>query len=204
MKPIKLNMATFEYQDVTISYPMLLISAVIIVSLSLYTLGLAFSNQDAIFDYEQKMTVLNEKTITRQKIEKKKTHRISKEESTAIQQEAGFINHLILMDIFPWGRLLDDLERALPSTTTVVSFASGGSLDKISIRGKADTMQEVSNFMENLEKSHFVMDTTLRNLEVSQDRPVGENRDRELTIQFELESTVVPNAFFAGMDKGKP
>ncbi|MBN1102832.1 MAG: PilN domain-containing protein [Deltaproteobacteria bacterium] len=186
MRRIELNLATFEYQDKQIAYPMLAAAALLLLLLSLYGLKLFSDYRQQVQEFRASFARLEKKQSTRKKIQRVGRGAAPKQETESSKAAVELVNRLITMDVFPWGRLLDELEDLTPPGITVQSFSSGTDEKKIRIEGKASSMNEITQFLKGLDGSKLYRDTVLSNVSVGKVEGEKDKRGIELPIHFEI------------------
>ncbi len=190
MDRILINLATFEYLDKRIAYPMLFGAAIILIAISWYMVKASYQYQNHIFEYEKRIESLDQKILTRQSI-KQKTEKIGKDETTSLQSDIVFVNERIKQDVFPWDRLLDALERNMPDRTVLLSISPSKGQTGLRLQGKAESMEEVGMFLKNLNQSTIFPDNRLVNLAVNREGGFQGGANGESgAIKYELESII--------------
>lgn len=189
MDSIKINLATFEYQNKRIAYPMLIGAAIILLLVSWYTVQTSHQYQNEIFEYEKRIDDLEQKGVTRQKISEDKKTKLSEEEIKSIQNDIHFVNQRIVDDVFPWNHLLDSLEVDMPNGVILSNFSISKNPTKAELRGEAKSMKEIGMFLANLDKSKAFQNSHLINLSINADshdqNDVGSENQ---SINYEIES----------------
>jgi Tfp pilus assembly protein PilN len=191
LETIKINLATFKYQDKRISYPLMLFAAIIVLIISSLSIRTGINAQSEIKEYEKKTVEREQDVLKRQEIKKDKSAGLKDSEIVSLKKDIDFINGLINMDAFPYDRLLDSLELCVPSGIVILSFEMSKDFNKVTFEGRADSMNDITVFLNNLNKSRIYKNNNLLNLSVSQ-----ENNTQEESIPagngitFELESLI--------------
>lgn len=186
MRRIELNLATFEYQDKQIVYPMLAAVALLLLLLSLYGLKLFSDYRQQAQEFRTSIARLEKTQATRKKIQREGRGAAPKQEAESSTAAVEFVNRLITTDVFPWDRLLDELETLTPPGITIQSFSSGTDEKKIRIEGKASSMSEITQFLKALDGSKVFRDTVIANVSVGKPEAEKDKRGSELAIHFEI------------------
>ncbi|MBN1848457.1 MAG: PilN domain-containing protein [Deltaproteobacteria bacterium] len=189
MEMIKINLATFEYQNKRLAYPMLIGAAILLLLLSWYTVQISHRYQNEIFEYEKRVDDLEQMSVKRQKITASKEKELTEQEIKSLQDEIQFVNQRIIEDVFPWSGLLDSLETDIPDGITLSNFSISKDPSKAKLRGEARSMKEIGMFLANLEKSKTFRDSHLINLSINQSKNNQDTTGEESqSIDFEIES----------------
>ena len=190
MEPIKINLATFEYQDKRIAYPILISAILMIFALSGLSFYLGSRNRAEIEEYEKKIEQLEYRSIKKQNTDDNKFYKLNSEEIETIKNNVDFVNQLIDMDTFPWGKLLDSLERVVPSGITLSTFQMSDDMNKVELQGIARSIKDIGVFLEQLDGSKIYGINELISLSVSEENPSQGNTGGKLDILFEIESYI--------------
>ena len=191
MEPIKINLATFEYQDKRLSYPVMLITALIVLLVSFFSIKTGINTQGEIKENENKIAEQEQNIIKRQRIKKENIKTLKDSEIESLKKDIDFINGLITMDAYPYDRLLDSLELSVPQGIVLSSFKMSKDLNKAVLNGKADSMDGISILLNRLNDSKIYKNNNLLNLSVAQENNTHEEAiSFDNGITFEIESTI--------------
>lgn len=189
METIKINLATFEYQDKRLSYPVMLIVAAVVVILSGLSISVGLNTQTEIKDYESKIAEREQSLLKRQQINK--IPRLKDEDIESLKKDINLINGLINMDAYPYDRLLGSLELCVQPGIVLSSFDMSKEFSKATIEGNADSMNDITVFLNNLNNSNIYKTNNLMNLSVLQaDETKEESASMGSGITFEIESSI--------------
>lgn len=191
MEPIKINLATFEYQDKRLSYTVMLLTALIVLIVSIFSIRSAANTQTEIKEYEKKIAEQEQNIIKRQKIRKENIKKLNDAEIKSLKKDIDFVNGLINKDAYPYDRLLDSFELCIPQGIVLSSFKMSKDLDEVVVEGKADSMNEITVFLNKLNESKSYKKNNLLNLSISQknnaqDEPISVDDG----IKFEIECVI--------------
>ena len=133
MKPLNINLATFEYVDKKIAYTMIIALLSLVLSASVCTMILWSKYNFLAGKYEAKLLNLQKKekkVLAARKLREAemKKHRQSTRKHTL------FVNRLIAKDIFPWDRILSTFESKTPDGLYVENFSHDDSFGKIFLK----------------------------------------------------------------------
>jgi len=191
LEPIKINLATFEYQDKRLSYPVMLITALIVLLVSFFSIKTGINTQGEIKENENKIAEQEQNIIKRQRIKKENIKTLKDSEIESLKKDIDFINGLITMDAYPYDRLLDSLELSVPQGIVLSSFKMSKDLNKAVLNGKADSMDGISILLNRLNDSKIYKNNNLLNLSVAQENNTHEEAiSFDNGITFEIESTI--------------
>lgn len=197
MRRIQMNLATLEYYDRRAIYSLAIVALVLVLGLSAFNIRLYSRYRANAQGYEQKISKLDglETTTIR-------TGRVSpsKKDLDSLKEQATFVNRLIAMDIFPWDRLLDELETCTPPNVVIFRFASTKEPGRIRIEGKAASMNEITDFLKALGQSRWYRQSVLLNVS-TQKETGGAGPASDLTIRFEIEAVASVQSSFSGRDE---
>lgn len=189
METIKINLATFEYQDRRISYPVMLVAAVIVLLISSLSIKTGLDRQAKIKEGEKIIYNQEQSALKRQQIEK--APKLKDAEIESIKNDANFINGIINQHAYPYDRLLDALEDGVPKGVIISSFGMSKELNKVILDGKSDSMNNITLFLNNLNDSKIYKNSNLLSLSVSQENNTEEGPTSSGNgITFEIESVI--------------
>jgi hypothetical protein len=196
---IILNLATFEYQDKKTAYLVLGVTALLVLSISVYNMGLFVTYKNKVLECEERIAQLDKAEVTRKSIREPGGTAVSKEEVASVKTGAEFVNRLITLDVFPWDRLLDELETRTPSPVSILGLVFSKEENRVKIEAKASSMSHITQFLKALEESALYRDNILLNVSVGKDRSeAGKPDSGDLSIRFEISSTVAVDPLFRG------
>lgn len=191
MEPVKINLATFDYQDRRLSYSVMLVTALIVLGLSVVSIRSGINAQDEINEYEAKVAAKEQNTIKRQQIKKEAVRRLSDGEIKSVKKDIDFINGLIMMDNYPYDRLLDALEVCVPQGIALKNFSLSKDQTTAALKGKAGSMDEITVFLNRLDGSKIYKNSNLLNLTVSRENILREEMEyMDDGITFEIECSI--------------
>lgn len=194
MEPIKINLATFEYQDKRLSYPVMLITALIVLLVSFLSIRTGINSQGEINEYEKRILSQEQDSIKRQQIKKETARRLKDTEIESLKKDIAFINSLIKMDAYPYDRMLDTLELCIPGGIVFSDIKMSKDMNMMTLQGKADSMDKITVFMNSLNDSKIFKNNNLLTLSVSRE---GSSQVDSLSadngIAFEMECSIDKN-----------
>jgi Tfp pilus assembly protein PilN len=96
------------------------------------------------------------------------------------------INRLIALDLFPWVKVLDALEKALPDAVVIDSFRPDEGFARIHLAGHTDSLEQLVRFQERLEASDLFSAVVLENMGLGDDRNDNNNPNARSRMKFKL------------------
>jgi len=202
LEPIKINLATFEYQDKRLSYSVMLVTALIVLTLSIISIRSGINAQSEINEYENKVASKAQNNIKRQQIKKETVKRLNDKEIESLKKDIDFINGLIMMDAYPYDRLLDALESCAPQGVALLNFSLSKDQNTASLKGKAGSMDEITVFLNKLNSSKIYKNSSLLNLTVSREDILQEEMEYpDNGITFEIECSIDSDQVWATTEK---
>jgi Tfp pilus assembly protein PilN len=186
---IKINLASFEYQDKRLSYTVMLVIAAIALIISGLSIKAGLDKQTEIKEIEKNIAEHEQTTLKRQQV--KQVPRLKDGEIESIKNKVNFINRIINQHAYPYDRLLDSLEVCVPKGVVLSSFGMSKDFTRVILNGKADTMNTITQFVNNLNNSAVYKNNNILNLSVSQENTSqGESATTGSGITFEVESVI--------------
>jgi Tfp pilus assembly protein PilN len=170
MNGLSLNLATFEYRTRRVAALLLFVTGLAAVLISFYSILGGIELRDDIREYEKRIAQI-ESVQTRAAAQGpgKAGKPLGQEAMRTIRQQAALVNQLIMSDVFPWDRLLDSLESALPEGVLLSSIRPSGDRKRITITGQARSTESLSRFMGGLEDSGVIDRAALTKLHVERE-----------------------------------
>lgn len=194
METIKINLATFEYLDKRLAYPVMLVTALAVLLFSFLSIRTGIKSQGEINEYEKTIELQEQNAIKRQQIKKESTIRLKDGEVESLKKDTDFINGLIKTDAYPYDRLLDSLEACMPKGVVLSELKMSKDLSMVTLTGRVDSMDKITVFISNLNDSKIFKNNNLLNLSVSQENNQEEVFSSEDNgIIFEIEFSIDNN-----------
>lgn len=191
MGPVKVNLATFEYFDKRIVYSLILGAAIFVLMISAYNIQQSFHYQTEIFKYEGKIKRLEQMLVKRQRIENKDKKPLGKEDVKSLEDGVRSVNRLIAADVFPWERILGALEKEMPDDMVLSSFLPSKDFTKLTLKGRAKSMSDISLFVSKLESSGTMQKVLLSKIDLPEGKLAPDNGTTG--VGFEINAMLDPN-----------
>jgi Tfp pilus assembly protein PilN len=188
LKPIKANIATVEYIDKRIVYSVFIILVVIGLIIFFRNIHTGFRYHADILNYKEKITRLQQKLEARKRRNEEIKSSLGNNGLKKIEKDVAFVNRLIILDIFPWDKLLDALENSVPEGMTLNSVVPLDDFKKINIDGYAGAMRNITQLLKMLEKSTIFHKSSLVKLSVDESNVENIPGEKAPDIHFEIET----------------
>ncbi len=193
---IHTNLATIEYVDRRLAFFLMLSASAFILSISLILIHQFFNDADRIRVYQGKILQRKQQTNAKERADGEKHKTFTKEQQKDLLERIVRINRLIAMDIFPWNRILEDLERSLPEGLYIESFVPVEDFSSITLKGRADSESKVAFFYKRLEENKIFEKNALTTFQVKPRNESNTGKALEIDIQFTMECRLaLPNIF---------
>ena len=173
MDPIKLNLATFVYYDKRVAYVTIVIIGLLLAGITLFNLNRGVHYQEEIKSYNDKIKRLEKQLSKRKQTREKILRRLKGEEMQIIREGARRVNRIIVKDVFPWDRLLDGVELAVPDGMRLKELRVAGDFNKVTLSGIAETPKSIAQLLKNLGKSDLFEKSLLTKLSVEKKKLFG-------------------------------
>ncbi len=95
-------------------------------------------------------------------------------------------NRLIALDLFPWIKVLNALERALPDVVIIDSFQPVDGFSRIHLAGRTDSLEELVDFQKRLEESDLFTAVVLENMGLGDSGAEGSMANERSRMAFKL------------------
>ncbi len=185
MKPIKANLTSTEHPDKRIIYGIIVIIVLCFFSVSALNIRAAIHNHNNILNYQSKIDRLSQGARAAELHEAEIKNRPTDGDYEKNKKNAVFANRLITLDIFPWDKLLDALEKSVPEGITLSSFDPSNDFKQIIIKGRAGTVENIAYLLKMLEKSSMLQKSSLLRICLSESKPGGLRSVKTEGIEFE-------------------
>jgi hypothetical protein len=204
MKRIQLNLATIQYYEKKTIYPILAAAVILVLILSLFNVHRYSRYRSQVGEIEDRILHLERTGPVRYQAAKVSLPVLSEKDLSTLREQVGFVNRLIAMDVFPWDRLLDEIESCTPPNILIQRFAATKERERVRIEGKAGSMMDITEFLESLESSSLFRNSTL--LSVATPRDGGETATSKMSsaIRFEIEASAAVEPIAEGSGETAP
>jgi Tfp pilus assembly protein PilN len=167
----------------------MLLIAIIVLVISSLSIRAGLNGQTQIKEYEKSINEREQGVLKRQQIKQSPT--LKDNEIESIKNEANFINGIINQHVYPYDRFFDSLENSIPKGVVLSSFEMTKDFNRTILNGAADSMNDITLFLNNLNNSTIYKNSTLINLSVSPEGQTPETPASKTGITFEIESVIV-------------
>ena len=181
----QINLATRERIDYRIRYLLYGATAMFIVAISLTNLVQGYRLYRERVDYQGKLTALQEET---RKLEDASSNgsTINTKAYQALMNRGLTGNRLIARDLFPWARVLNALENAMPDAVIIDSFRPADGFGRIHLVGRTESLEELVDFQRRLEETDLLTSVVLENMGIGDGGREEETTDSSYRMAFEL------------------
>ena len=104
----------------------------------------------------------------------------------ALMQKGLKGNRLIALDRFPWAKVLDALEKALPEVVIIDSFRPVDGFTRIHLAGRTDSLEKLVGFQKRLEESELFTAIVLENMGIGEGGRDGKQPESKYRMAFKL------------------
>ena len=119
----------------------------------------------------------------------------------ALEARSRSINRLIVRDIFPWTRILDALENALPPEVRIDVFRPSADFLQIDLAGQTASLEELVRFQKQLEESPLFQRVVLLDMDLggapeeSRLKAAGSAMRFNLSCQLRMDAVMPPGTY---------
>jgi hypothetical protein len=170
--PIKLNLVSLRYRGKRMEHSIIVGATLILLIISGYNVYSGFRNRIEIFRYEKRIEQIEKGIRTNQRRDNGSSPTYKREEIATVRQQMMHVNQIIAKDVFPWGRLLDILEQEMPPAVTLERFSTKNQFKTLYLSGRSASVDAISIFLKQLEKSVFFHSVELGNLDFQKSNAV--------------------------------
>lgn len=183
MEPVKINLATFEYQDRRLAAVLLVLSVSALLLAAGYS-AFGFSDNRATIDkYRDRIGRLERSLAEKMKGERGRSDLPDGSEAEQIEARVGRVGRLLLLDGFPWLPLLDSLERQLPDEIALTEITPSGDFRKLALKGRAGNTAAMTRFLKRLDQGGLFTESALSQMTLVSDTTPP-------ALQFEITGTL--------------
>ena len=113
--------------------------------------------------YQTKLSQLQQQA-SRLQVSAEGGGKISDKAYRSLMNKGKHINHLIALDRFPWLKILDAIENALPDVVIIDSFKPAEDFARIHLVGRTDSLEALVQFQQRLEANALLASVVLDNM----------------------------------------
>jgi Tfp pilus assembly protein PilN len=199
----QINLTTHDHVDRRLVFGIL---GGVALLLGIFTLSNAISGFQTLneqSDYRAKIRDLKQQAITLTK-EDGSAAAFDAKGATDLQKRNRNANYLIALDIFPWIKILNELEKAIPPQVILDRFLPAQDLKTIRINGRTPSVEPITRFQEALGKSSLFQSVVIENLDFGPESSAAENPTGNGAMHFEMIcrlnlEAVFPNEQYGGL-----
>jgi len=201
LRQIDINLATHEYLDRRLLTTLMIAAVVLTVSLSGRTLYQYFSYQAQIREYDLKIAGMQKMISRKTKHQLEKRGKPTQEDIRRLTKQIAAMNVFIARDVFPWNRVMDQLERKIPEGLYIESFSLSDNYDKLIMKGRADAAHKITFFFRRLEEWDLIKTTIIQDLGLKPVLAVESADPVKDGIGFTFESTISIEKLFTDSEQ---
>ena len=181
----------------------LVIIGLLLAGITLFNLNRGVHYQEEIQSYNDKLRRLEKQLSKRKQTREKILRTLKGEEMQIIREGARRLNRIIIKDVFPWDRLLDGVELAVPDGMRLKEFKVAGDFSKVTLSGIAETPKSIAQLLKNLGKTDFVEKSLLTKLSVEKMKSESVVKTTDAGTSFEVECGLILEKLFGGKEYNK-
>ncbi len=189
MKRIHLNLATTRCYDRKRVYSVMAGVVLLALILSLYNVHRYIRYTSQVREIEERIAQVEKSDKGQSRAAQPPLPLPTQKEMDTLREQAAFVNRLITMDIYPWDRLLDELESCTPPNILILRFTTTKERDRVRIEGNAVSMAEITEFLKALDRSSLYRASALLNVTTPKDAGQSAMGYKSPAIRFEIETT---------------
>jgi Tfp pilus assembly protein PilN len=159
----QINLTTRKRIDYRVRYLLYGATAVFIAVISLANLVQGVQLYRERVDYQRKLTALQEQ-IRNIEAAGGGDRAIKPKIYQALMDRGLKGNRLIALDRFPWVKVLDALEKAIPDAVIIDSFRPAADFMRINLDGRTESLEKLVDFQKRLEDTDLFTSVILENM----------------------------------------
>lgn len=189
MKPVRINQIV--YNQINKEQILFILTGVIIVIILLVLLIYNFLayNKYSRLTSEYRLKAENLSSDIRKKASQNLEVNLTENEKQNIINDVAFVNRLIARDVFPWCYLLNTLEQEIPDGITLTNFIPSDNFNKLTLKGNANHIKNITLFLKNIEKTKMFHKSILMELDI--------DTKKSAKIHFIVKSVLQPDLVFS-------
>jgi len=197
LETIKANLSTYDYFDMRLANLICIGLVISVLLVSAYNIHLYFRFQKEIHDYEEKNVLMEQRFQKIKHMQGESSKKIDENDINSIKAKADFVNRLIAIDIFPWQKILDELELIMPGDMILQDFTTSDDFSTIILKGDAGSTQSISLFLNRLNAVKLFQNNLLLGFNVKSGTLAGETKGETLVLRFKIESQLRIDLLFS-------
>ena len=186
MESFNINLATYDYHGKRLLFRLIVSFAGVIFILTLINLKLYLDNLSTINDYEQNIQVLQTEISKKERQWKEKYPKLNQNEKFILEKQLKTAMDVLLKDVFPWPRLLDSVEMAIPEGVIIERMAFSGNIGEFLIRGYAESIQDIERCLQSLNSAPTFRENILSILSIGPGDKEAKKKFSNYQIGFEI------------------
>jgi Tfp pilus assembly protein PilN len=188
-----INLAMVDHLNRRIALAVVAGISVLLAAITLFNLALGVRYVRQRVEYQEKIEAL------RSAAPQDQGPKIDDKTADVLADRIRFTNRLIVQDRFPWIRILNVIEEALPPEVILTEINPAGEYAVLALAGSANNVNELVRFQKALEASGLFDGVNLSTLSLDKPNPQDAH---SAGIRFNISGRFRMGALFAGTDGG--
>lgn len=181
----QINLTTQERIDHRIRFLLYGGMAVLVIIISLVNLTKGYRRYSERTVYQDKLAELHQQ-IGRRPNDETGRSTIDPKAYQKMMNRGMRINRQIALDLFPWVKILDALEKALPEVVIIDSFRPADGFTRILLSGRTDSLEKLVDFQKGLEDADLFAAVVMENMGIGDSKVDGAKPDDKSRMAFQL------------------
>ena len=160
----QINLTTREHIDNRIRLILFGGMAALVIIISVINLVRGYHLHKERATYQDKLKQLQQLALQLQSAEESRGGQVSPKAYQSLMRKGRRVNRLIALDLFPWIKILDALENALPDVVILDSFRPVEGFARIQLTGRTDSLDKLVQFQQQLAASDIFSTVILENM----------------------------------------
>ena len=179
----QINLTTRDRIDYRIRYFLYGGVALFVVVISLANLIQSYRLHNERSAYETKLAALRQQA---RGLETAGSGNVSPKAYQALMDKGLKGNRLIALDLFPWVKVLNAIEKALPDVVILDAFQPEDNFTRVLLTGRTESLEALVGFQKRLEASELFTTVVLVNMGLGDSDEQGDNADSRNRTEFNL------------------
>lgn len=198
MRPVNLNLAVCEYVERPLAFTLLGVAAALALLFFIFNIRSMWRMDREIAAYQENLKQISELEAGKKAAGQDQKTAVGEKEIETTRENAVFVNRLILLDIFPWDKVLDTFEEDMGQTVFLESLTPDENFVRIILKGYAASTEDVTRYLKSRESAGRLKKIVLVEVNVATDAAEGPPETRKPPVKFEIESDLALDRLFPG------
>ncbi len=196
MRPVNLNLAVCEYVERPLAFTLLGVAAALALLFFIFNIRSMWRMDREIAAYQENLKQISELEAGKKAAGQDQKTAVGEKEIETTRENAVFVNRLILLDIFPWDKVLDTFEEDMGQTVFLESLTPDENFVRIILKGYAASTEDVTRYLKSRESAGRLKKIVLVEVNVATDVAEGPPETRKPPVKFEIESDLALDRLF--------